>query len=236
MPLTTPPVPAQAVPQSVVAPQHPVSQISAPLISTQQMSASQISAQKISASQISTSQMPASPVAPQYSASIPTSSVPVSLSVQDMPAPSHPTSAPQSTCQTTTTSSDHDTTDRDTSSYSQFAPPPDDDEDNAMGEFKAEAIPEIVMIKDEPMSSNDSSALLPQETLHHLMNTLQSNEENIGVSNLVTTAQPSSLPSTFLDKTNNPLSMLTLSNTTANINNLFPGSDNMPGSSRGGDL
>ena len=162
----------------------------------------------------------------QYSASIPSSSAPVSLSVSDTPAPSHPPSAPQSASQATAST---DTALRETS-FNQFAPPPEDVEDNC--EFKAEAVPEIVTIKDEPMS--DHSALLPTETLHHLMNTLHSNEENIGVSNLVTTAQPSSLQSTFLDKANNPLSMLTLSN--SNISSLFPVSDSLPGSSRGGEL
>ena len=93
----------------------------------------------------------------------------------------------------------------------------------------------------EPMqhSGGTDSQLLPQSTINQLMNTLQSNEDNIGVANLVTTAQPSSLSSTFLDKTNNPLSMLSLSNTTSSINNLFPGNsagDAMPGSSRGGEL
>ena len=100
------------------------------------------------------------------------------------------------------------------------------------GEVKSESmIPEVVTIKDEPM--NDSSSLLPTDTLHHLMDTLQSNEDNIRVNNLVTTAQPS----TFLDKANNPLSMLTLSTATNNVSSLFPGSDdNMPGSSRGTEL
>ena len=43
-----------------------------------------------------------------------------------------------------------------------------------------------------------SSSLLPQNTLDHLMNTIQSNEGNVGVANLVTTAQPS----TFLASSN----------------------------------
>ena len=46
-----------------------------------------------------------------------------------------------------------------------------------------------------------SSSLLPQNTLDHLMNTIQSNEGNVGVANLVTTAQPS----TFLGKANSNL-------------------------------
>jgi len=110
-------------------------------------------------------------------------------------------------------------------------------------EIKAEGVPEIVTIKDEIVEPMQTASclepLLPQDTINQLMNSIAQNEENIGIANLVTTAQPSSLSSTFLDKSNNPLSMLSLSNTASNLNNLMSGSlltDSLPGSSRGGEL
>ena len=181
------------------------------------------------------SQMPTpAPAFQNYSAHIPTSSLPVSSPITDTPAPTHPAPVPRSSPQPTASSV---TTSRDTSYSSQFAPPAEESDETTTGEFYSEAVvPELVIIGDEyvehmQMRSGESSSLLPQETLHPL-----TNEENIILSNLVTTTQPSPLPSTILDKANSPLSMLALSD---NLNNLSPGyegRDSMPGSSKDGDL
>ena len=89
---------------------------------------------------------------------------------------------------------------------------------------------EVIQIKEEP----EPSSLLSTECLQQLMNSVTRNEENISIQNFVTTAQPSSLPPSFLDRNTNPLSMLSLSNKAPMLQSFDNGNmstDSTPGGS-----